>query len=307
MTILISAGILLLVFLGWLTWAWKKFLDAFQIELEPNQPMPDLNQVPYETWHIPTGNSKIIRGWMLLQPASPNAPIVIVAHGWTRNATFLWPISYRLWKEGYQVFAINARNHGECDLDPPMSVLKYTEDLENTIHWLRLRFPGNLIAMTGHSLGGAALLIASVRVPDIAAAVPVCAFSRSDRIFEMDIRRAGVPMVPVGKVILALIGRYLGHSYDELAPAVWVRNSRVPTLLIGAGLDTRVPPGMQYDLKAAFPEGVAFGPVIEPEASHTSLLTDPGTIDRIIRFLNRRLKQSDDRDSDSLTDRNGEF
>jgi len=284
--VLVTGIILAILVLSglYLALSWRKFLNAFQIELEPNQDLPALHQVPYETLFYPTENRKVLKTWLLKQPGT-TAPVALVAHGWTRNASFLWPVSYALWKAGFTVFALNARNHGESDVDPPMSVFKYAEDMSATFRIVQTLYPGNPVVVAGHSLGASAGLIFAARNSAIKAIAAICPFSSSRDIFCMDIRQAKVPMIPFGFLLLKIAERHIGHSFRELAPVTYMPQLRAKTLLIAAENDLRIPAGMQNELASAAPEDNKPERLVIPDASHTSLLTGQETLDSVTRFL----------------------
>lgn len=287
MTIII--GIVLVILIGSAIYqyiVWVKFLNEFQIELEENRPMPELNHVPYETIYIPSENHKIIKAWVLHQPEkNDNTPVVLVGHGWTRNATFLWPISYSIWQAGYRVICINARNHGESDVDPPMSVMKYAEDLNHTYPVIKQLFPKSPIAIVGHSLGGAASIIHTSQFPEITSVVALAPFSDSKKIFLMDLKKAKVPFIPFGWFTLFLVKIHLKLSFEQLAPKNYIKHIHVPILLIRSENDQRIPAFMQDELVEAAPSTNRPETVTIPQATHTSLLTEDITQRVILRFL----------------------
>lgn len=285
-TILILVVIILLGSAVYLWLGWKKFLNAFQIELEPNQNLPELHSVPFETLYYPTANQKVLKTWLLKQPDKPKEnAIVIVAHGWTRNASFLWPVSFHLWKNGFTVVALNARNHGESDVDPPMSVYKYSEDLQATFSVVRELYPAAPVLVAGHSLGGAASLIFSALTPDIKAVAALCPFSSSKEIFLMDIRQAKVPLFPFGLLLLKFAEKHIGHRFHELAPVNFIRNIQAKILLIASENDQRIPSAMQKELFDAAPAENKPETLTIPGATHTSLLTEQETHQAILDFF----------------------
>ncbi|MBN8704805.1 MAG: alpha/beta hydrolase [Bacteroidetes bacterium] len=284
--LLFVTGTVLLASVIYLWLAWGKFLNAFQIELEPNQELPISHSVPFETLYYPTKNQKILKTWLLKQPDKPaDNPIVIVAHGWTRNSSFLWPVSHYLWKAGFTVVALNARNHGESDVDPPMSVYKYAEDLDATFKIVRSFFPDAPVVVAGHSLGAAASLIFSALTPEIKGIAALCPFSSSKKIFLMDIEQAKVPLVPFGWILLKFAENHIGHKFSELAPVNYMNRIQAKILLIASEKDTRIPASMQTELTSAAPSGNKPVTLTIAGASHTSLLTEPETLSAVLNFF----------------------
>ena len=267
-------------------YVWMKFLQSFKIERDANQLLPEVYKIPYETLYIPTENNKTLVAWLLKQPEiKPENPIVIVAHGWTRNAAFLWPISWGLFNNGYTVLAMNARNHGDSELDPPMTVQKYSEDLDHVSAVLKKMFPSNPLYLVGHSLGGAAVLIHAANNSDVKKVAALCAFSDSREIFLMDLVKAKVLYFPFGWFTLKLIEFRIKVKYEILAPKNYIGKVKGNILLIHSEKDVRIPRKMQEDLFEAASKENKPRMVMIPDATHTSLLTDDLTLRSVVRFL----------------------
>lgn len=277
---------LLIIYVALQLWVWKKFMDGFQIEIEPNQQLPDVHKIPYETLYVPTENNKTVIAWLLKNPKTkPNDPIVIVGHGWTRNATFLWPISYGLYVKGYTVLAINARNHGESELDPPMSVEKYAQDLDHFAEVFHELYPNHPMYVIGHSLGASAALIHASRNPWLKKVVSICGFSSSREIFLMDLKKAKVPYFPFGFMVLKMIEWIYHIDYIKLEPNNFISKIKGDILLIYSEKDARIPKYMQDDLMAHASQENKPRMAMIPNATHTSLLTDELTLRTIVRFF----------------------
>ena len=248
--------------------------------------LPEVHIIPYETLYVPTKNNKTVVAWLLKNPETkPNNPVVMVAHGWTRNASFLWPISFGLYQKGYSILAVNARNHGESDLDPPMSVEKYAEDLDNFAEVFHQLYPNNPMFLVGHSLGASASLIHASRNPWLKKVVSMCGFSSSRDIFLMDLNAAKVPYFPFGWTVLKLIEWIYRIDYNQLAPNQFISKIKAEILLIHSEKDTRIPRMMQDDLIEHAAADNKPRLVVIPDATHTSLLTDELTLRSIVRFF----------------------
>ena len=133
--------------------------------------------LPYQEISIATEGSKRLFAWYIPAPQITSAPlpvpVIAVIHGWGGNAEMMLPFAPVLHRAGYPLLFFDARNHGKSDADDFSSMPKFAEDLEHTIDWLEARpdvAPGQ-VAILGHSLGAAALLVASRRRVAVVASI----------------------------------------------------------------------------------------------------------------------------------------
>ena len=138
--------------------------------------------LPYQEISIDTEGGKRLFAWYIPAPQITSAPLqalaIVVIHGWGGNAEMMLPFAPVLYRAGYPLLFFDARNHGKSDADDFSSMPKFAEDLEHTIDWLEARpdvAPGQ-VAILGHSLGAAAVLLVASR-RRVAVVVSIGAFA----------------------------------------------------------------------------------------------------------------------------------
>lgn len=202
----------------------------------------DEHGVTGETVTIPTRRDRRLAGWWL--PASPGRGSVVITHGWGANRELMLPLARPLQAAGWNVVLFDARNHGESDAESFSSMPRFAEDTEAALTWLRHR-PGMAeepVALLGHSVGAAAVMLAASRRNDIAAVVSLSAFAHPDRMMRRWLAEKGLPFFPVGWYVLRYVERVIGHRFDAIAPVTTLPRVRCPVLLVHGRNDEVIPP-----------------------------------------------------------------
>lgn len=198
----------------------------------------------YHTVAIKTENGRRLHAWYVPSPETvEKAPAVVVMHGWGGNAEVMLPFAVLLYRAGYAILLLDARNHGRSDADTFSSMPRFAEDLEHGFDWLaaRTEVDPQRIALLGHSVGaGAALLVASRR-EDVAAVVSIAAFAHPQQLMRRQMESHRIPYRPVGWLVLHYIERTIGHRFDAIAPLNTIRNIQCPVLLVHGNEDRCVP------------------------------------------------------------------
>jgi pimeloyl-ACP methyl ester carboxylesterase len=121
-------------------------------------------------------------------------------------------------------------------------MLRFAEDLDDAINWLRQHHPGRTqrLALLGHSVGaGAALLTASKR-RDIDAVISVSAFAHPKWMMKRSLQRLHLPDWVIG-FVMDYWQWYIGRRVDDVAPMNTVCKIACPILLVHGQADTTVP------------------------------------------------------------------
>jgi dienelactone hydrolase len=122
-------------------------------------------------------------------PQGDNAPVVIVAHGFTEDKEIMQSLAYSLICDGFAVITFDFRGHGQNDTDFDHNRLQ--EDMEQVVQFaknLNENMPRSFnggprtvdtkrIAIMGHSMGGGAVVDYALHDPDIDATVPISSVS----------------------------------------------------------------------------------------------------------------------------------
>jgi uncharacterized protein len=197
----------------------------------------------YEEAWIPTANARRLFGWFVPAPAAGRAPAAIVLHGWGGNAETMLPLLKPLHAAGFAVLLFDARCHGRSDVDDFTSLPRFAEDCDHAMNWLKERptVDPAKIALIGHSVGAAAVLLATSRRDDVAALVCLAAFAHPASMMRRFLAAKHIRYGLLGWLILRYVQRVIGHRFDAIAPVAVIGMVRCPTLLIHGAEDSTVP------------------------------------------------------------------
>lgn len=202
---------------------------------------------------IPTVNGKHLFGWLLA--AETTAPAVVVMHGWGANAQSLLPLSAPLRRAGFTVLLVDARSHGRSDGDTFSSMPRFAEDIDAAVDWLRRSAPVRpaAIALLGHSVGGAAALLAASRRTGIAAIISLSAFDHPRRVMQVYLERMHLGWPPLVRLICRYVEHVIGHRFDDIAPVATIARITCPVLIGHGADDTLVSPEAARAIHACCP------------------------------------------------------
>ncbi len=222
-----------------------------------------------------------IRG-SLIEPQSvrPDSPIAVLIHGWTGDSGTMLNLAKPLLAAGLPVLVFDVRSHGRSDRASAVTVRHFRDDLLAMLDSLREIRPGRRIVVIGHSLGGAAAILAKFKGAPIDAlalvAVPANLFEVSAGFFS----DRGLPGGLMVKLFQPSWRLRAGEPFRHLDPEARARDlaGSVPITIIQGDLDTRVRPAAAARLAEATGaevvtiEGAAHRDVLTNQATHTELL-----------------------------------
>lgn len=141
----------------------------------------------------------------------PDAPAVVLAHGWTCSTAF-WAAQIHDLAAGHRVIAYDQRGHGRSPASPACSTDALADDLEAVL--AATLAPGEKAVIAGHSMGAMTLMAAAGRpgFREHAAAVLLCSTGSSRLVAE-----ATVVPIRAGRLSTWLTRRILG-SRAPLGP-----------------------------------------------------------------------------------------
>ena len=198
--------------------------------------------LPAQTLSLPTRNGLSLFAWHIPSLRGDAAPANVLLHGWGGNAANLLPLAAPLAGAGYRLLLVDARNHGRSDTDHFSSMTRFAEDLEAAIDWLQEgRHPPPQIALIGHSVGAAAVLLAASRRRDLSAVVSLAAFSHPETVMRRFLAARRMPFMPLGWYALRYVEHVIGHRFDDIAPENTVGKLACPLLLMHGTEDETVP------------------------------------------------------------------
>ena len=213
---------------------------GFQAPRIREQGTPGNLGLAYETVHIPSVSGKRLFAWLLPVPGASTS--IIILHGWGGNAELMLPMALPFHQAGINVLLIDARNHGNSEADTSSSMLRFAEDLDYAIDWLRQHHPGRTqrLALLGHSVGAGAVLLTASKRNDVAAVISVSAFAHPKWMIKRYLQWLHLPDW-VMNFIMDYIQWIVGRRFGDVAPMNTVCKISCPVLLVHGRADTTVP------------------------------------------------------------------
>ncbi len=112
-------------------------------------------------------DGNLIRGWWV-QAEDPNAPVMVLLHGYMMNRAELSPVAYQLWRRGVSSLVIDFRAHGRSQGNKSGLGWYERHDVAASVAFARSRAPGAKIGLLGSSMGSAASALAMGDDPSLA-------------------------------------------------------------------------------------------------------------------------------------------
>ena len=117
------------------------------------------------------GDGVRLQGFHTAQRAMPNARgLVVLLHGWEGSvrSTYVLNTGARLLREGFDVFRLNFRDHGETlHLNREIFHSCRIDEVVGAVREVAARFHPRALAVVGFSLGGNFALRIALRAPDV--------------------------------------------------------------------------------------------------------------------------------------------
>ena len=177
---------------------------------------PEKFNIPFEEIHIPVGEEGQLYGWWM--PSSPNAPTLILVHGWGRNLARMIHYIHELHPEGYNLLAFDARNHGSSTPEAHPTVWTFAEDICAVGKFIT---ENNLtsspeIGVIGLSIGGGAAINAATLDHHIQSVVTVGALSHPIDVMKLEFQKKHIPFYPLVWGFLKYIGFRFKINFNKI-------------------------------------------------------------------------------------------
>ena len=245
----------------------------------PDVTVPELG-LRHEDLSIPSGDHSL-RGWLLCPGHPGDRPVVLLAHGWGANYGTLLQLAEPLVAAGYPVLLFDVRGHGRNEPVPYVTVRHFRDDVAAVARFAQERLPHRGRVALGHSLGGAASILAAEMGAPIDGVVTVASPANVLEVTADYLRDKGLP----GGLMVWLLRPFwwlrVGGTFRNLIPERKVVGLRQPLLLIHPENDRRV--SVDHVRRLARASGV--GARVIPDAGHTDVLSHPETLGRVLDFL----------------------
>ncbi len=244
--------------------------------------VPELG-VDHEDLLIPSGDH-YLHAW-LLEPGvpHPDEPLILIAHGWGANYGVVLRLAEPLAERGHDVLLFDVRGHGRNPRLTLVTVKDFRDDVIAAVHYSRERFPGRRMILVGHSMGGAAGVLAAADGAPIDGLVLIAAPSDILTVTAEYLTDHGMPGAFLVRLLRPFFWRRVGSTFRRLTPSRRIRDVNVPILMIQPEHDTRVIRPHADRLAAA--AGQSYHLVEGRE--HTDVLSAPETLALMEDFLRR--------------------
>ena len=260
----------------------------YAYKIKPHRNTPAKFEIPFEEIQIPTKDGGSLYGWWIL--AKPDAPTLILIHGWGRNVERMMVYISDLHPQGYNLLAFDARNHGSSTLMPhPTTVGTFTEDILDAVSYLRAseKVASSEIGLVGLSIGGGASIAAAGQDERIQAVVTIGALSHPIKVMRAQFEERHIPQF-VGSFLFTYMRLRYGLDFNKIAPINHIPNAKAEIFLIHGENDETIPLDQADDFLAANPEKTQLWVV--PEKGHSDCHFHPEFWERVNAFLEKSIR-----------------
>lgn len=230
--------------------------------------------LPVQTVHFAATDGVALSGWLAI--ASPDAPTVILMHGFKSTRRSMLPWARYLFDAGYNVLLYDSRG---CGASAGWRIgVGATEpsDLLGATRYLRSRpdLHSKRFAAIGVSLGAGDVLLAAARDPSLVAVIADSPWAderpQLDRMGSLALGRLALPLLPYGP---ALVDALVGARLEDARPVTAARAISPRALMIITSADdhnaTTAPADQQRIFDAAGAPRVHW---IAPSGGHAGAL-----------------------------------
>ena len=247
---------------------------------EPEVKVPELG-IRHEDLTFSAGRHDL-RGWLLCPPDDDgDRPLVMLTHGWGANYGTLLELAEPLVAAGYPVFLFDVRGHGRNEPAPYVTVRHFRDDVMAAVGFATRRFPKRKRVLVGHSMGGAAAVLAAAEGAAVSGIALVAAPASILEATADYLRDKGFPGGFMVVVLRPFWWIRIGGTFRHLIPERKITEVRQRVLLIQPEHDLRV--GMDHARRLSAASGAAVNVI--PGAGHTDVLRRPETHGHLLRFL----------------------
>ena len=273
--------VLLILYTILLDWLSKK---AYAYEKTPHKKSPANYEIDFDEVRIPVPQGGELYGWWIA--GNPEMPILLLVHGWSRNVERVLPYVRHLHPLGYNLLAIDMRNHGSSSTLEAPTVGTFTEDVLAAVEYLAAQNPSMTLGLIGLSLGGGASIAASGQDQRIQATVTVGAIAHPIELMKAHFAERNIPGFLVTSLFLYMRLRY-GIDYERIAPINHIPNAAGTLLIVHGENDETVPLAHAHKLAAANPTHARLWVV--PAKGHSDCHLHPEFWARVDEFLAENL------------------
>lgn len=242
--------------------------------------IPDTG-IPYEDLAIRSGRRELAAWLLKPEQAQPFEPLVVVAHGWSAHHGTVLRLAEPLAAAGHDVLLYDVRGHGRNPKLPWVTIRDFRDDLVAVTRYAAKRFPDRQLVIVGHSLGGAAGVLAAADGAPVDGLVLIAAPSDVLRVTAEFLTDEGMPGAALISLLRPFFWWRVRGSFRPLTPGRRIRELDLPMLIIQPELDERVVRSHAERLSRVSGEPIH----IVKDREHTDVLAAPETLKLVRDFL----------------------
>jgi pimeloyl-ACP methyl ester carboxylesterase len=222
-----------------------------------------------------------LRGWFLEPEVDGGGAVVVLVHGWGSSHGRMTFLAEPLLRNGFPVFLFDVRYHGESPEAPYVTARHFRDDTVAATREVQAAYPNRPLVLMGHSMGGAAAILAVAEGAPVAGLVTVAAPADLWSVWADFFDGKGLP----GRWIVRALNpfwRYrAGVPFSTLRPDERVKGLDLPLLFIHGDRDQSVPPEHARILA----RGAGVEAVVMAGAGHSDILGRTDLHRELLAFL----------------------
>lgn len=283
--LLIWVLLALIILLG-LLHLWIK--KTYQYHKKKHRSTPASIGIEFQEILFPTKNDRQLYGWWVPNQHKRTAidPTLILVHGWGRNVERMMPYIQELHPKGYNLLALDLRNHGSSDQNGYPTILAFAQDISAAVDFIEGQIPAEQrkIGVIGLSVGGASAIYAASIDNRIKAIVTVGSPAHPANVMRSEFQKKHIPYFPLIWLFLKYLQLKAGVKFDKIAPVNNIQNIKESIFLIHGHYDKVIPIEQGKRLRdAGNPETVQFWEV--PDKGHSDCHYHPEFWKKLESFL----------------------
>jgi pimeloyl-ACP methyl ester carboxylesterase len=209
-----------------------------------NNATPSNYGINYTDVEFNTEDGIRLKGWLL--PGESNKPVIVLLHGWDTSKAAMLPHAVYLHRNGYNVFMIDFRAHGESEGKFMSFGYEEQRDLKAALNFLNTNstLKNNKIIVLGISMGASVGIMVAAKDKRIEAVIADSPYiSLNSNIIKQVNLKYNLPSIPFGYIAIASYAiRFMVNPWyispikviDQIAPR--------PVFIIGTLQDTTMLP-----------------------------------------------------------------